>query len=286
MDNLYNKIEKSIAFIQRGERLALSLNPSNGYFVGFSGGKDSQVLLDLVQRAGVKYRAVYSVTTIDPPDNVYFIRHHYPEVIFEHHHPNFYHLVAKKGLPTICRRWCCDEFKEGGGAGHVVLTGVRREESKKREKYHPVKVISERKEHQNRTEPYTIEGIETAHHQCIKGKDKIMLYPLLDWTSTDIWVYIARNHIPVNPCYETSGRVGCMFCPFASRQQIEHYEETQPKAFSLLLDNLTKYLTNSLGGRDRYHLADVKEYWEWWKSGKKLQEFTANKSQFQIDFKE
>lgn len=176
-------------------------------------------------------------------------------------------------------------FKEGGGAGNVVLTGVRREESKKREKYPPVDVRSDRKEHLNRTEPYTIEGIEESHHRCIKGKDKIMLYPLLDWTATDIWVYIARNHIPVNPCYEVSGRVGCMFCPFASRQQIEHYEETQPKAFSLLLENLTKYLTNDFGWRDRY-LADIKEYWDWWKSGKKLQEFTANKSQFQIDFNE
>lgn len=283
MDNLYDKIERSIAFIQRGERLALSLNPSDGYYVGFSGGKDSQVLLDLVQRAGVKYRAVYSVTTIDPPDNVYFIRRYYPEVIFEHHHPNFYHLVAKNGLPTIFHRWCCKVFKEGGGAGNVVLTGVRREESKKREKYPPVDVRSNRKEHLTRTEPYTIEGIEEAHHQCIKGKDKIMLYPLLEWTTTDIWVYIARNHIPVNPCYETSVRVGCMFCPFASRQQIEHYEETQPKAFALLLENLTKYLTNDLGWRDRY-LANVKEYWDWWKSGKKLQEFTANKSQFEIDF--
>lgn len=33
MDNLYDKIEQSIAFIQRGERLALSLNPDYGYFV-------------------------------------------------------------------------------------------------------------------------------------------------------------------------------------------------------------------------------------------------------------
>lgn len=41
----------------------------------------------------------------------------------------------------------------------------------------------------------------------------------------------------------------------------------------------------SLGWRERT-LANVSEYWDWWKSGKKLQEFIANKSQTQIDFKE
>lgn len=60
------KEEASIELIRRGEKLALSMNPE-GYFVGFSGGKDSQVLLELVRRAGVKYKAYYSVTTNDPP---------------------------------------------------------------------------------------------------------------------------------------------------------------------------------------------------------------------------
>lgn len=69
-----SKIDDSIRLIRKGEKLALALNPEDGYFVGFSGGKDSQVLLDLVKRAGVKYKAHYNVTTIDPPENVRFIR--------------------------------------------------------------------------------------------------------------------------------------------------------------------------------------------------------------------
>ena len=99
--SLEDKIAHSIELIRKGERLALALNPQDGYFVGFSGGKDSQVLLDLVKRAGVKYKAYYSVTTNDPPENVYFIRQHYPDVAFEHHRPNLYSLISTKGLPTI-----------------------------------------------------------------------------------------------------------------------------------------------------------------------------------------
>ena len=65
------KIEYSLNLIKKAEKLALKLS-DKGFYVGFSGGKDSQVALDLVKRAGVKFEAYYNVTTIDPPENVYF----------------------------------------------------------------------------------------------------------------------------------------------------------------------------------------------------------------------
>ena len=46
----------------------LKLNcPPEGYYVAFSGGKDSTVMFDLVKRAKVKYDAHYNFTTVDPP---------------------------------------------------------------------------------------------------------------------------------------------------------------------------------------------------------------------------
>lgn len=282
MSNLDFKIQESIKLIQRGEKLALALNPVDGYYVGFSGGKDSQVLLDLVKKANVKYRAFYSVTTNDPPDNVYFIRQHYSEVTFIHHHPNFYKLIQTKGLPTIFHRWCCEIFKEGAGAGNVVLTGVRHEESKKRSKYPIIDVRSKRQEHQNRNKPYSIEEFENNNHQCIKGKDKIMLYPLLNWTSSDVWYYIAENNLPLNKCYKNSGRVGCMFCPFSSYEQLQFYKTTYPRFYELIRQNLEIYLSKR---EENKTIENAEQYLAWWETKKSLKEYISkkNKNQLELD---
>jgi len=64
------KEERAIEFIRQHE-------PPDGYFLGFSGGKDSVVLYDLTVKAGVKFQAYYSATGIDPPELVKFIRDNY-----------------------------------------------------------------------------------------------------------------------------------------------------------------------------------------------------------------
>lgn len=272
MNELDKKIEHSIEMLKRGERLALALNPDEGYFVGFSGGKDSQVLLDLVKRAGVKFKAVYSVTTIDPPENVYFIREHYPEVQFQFPKKNFFKQVETKGLPTIFHRFCCSTLKEGIGAGYMVLTGVRREESLKRSQYQEFEIRSRRKEHADRGRNRSLDEVIQNEHQCIKGKDKIMYYVLLDWTEKDVWQYIADNHLPVNPCYQNGGRVGCMFCPFASREQHEFYERKYPKFKENIIKSMEIYLSHRTEP-DKAGFQTAEDYYSWWASKKKLNIF-------------
>lgn len=266
---LQRKIDESISFIRRGEKLALALN-SKGYWVAFSGGKDSQVLLDLVKWAGVKYKAVYNVTTNDPPENVYFIRREYAEVEFLLPKKSFFKMVEEKGLPTMMRRYCCERLKEHTGDGYVVLTGIRADESRKRSAYGAVMVRSRRKEHVERKEGYTLEGIMRAEHRCIKGKDKVMLYPLLEWTENDVWEYIKERNIPVNPCYELVERVGCMFCPFSTGGAIKKYEKLYPKYVELLLKSLQKYI-NKVGGTGYFDKAE--DYYEWWKSKKSIKQW-------------
>ena len=130
---LQEKIDYSIGLIKKYEADAIRLN--DGYTVCFSGGKDSQVLLDLFKKARVKYRAVYNVTTNDPPENVYFIKQHYPEVEFILPKMNFFRLIEhKKCLPYINRRFCCEKLKEYYGKG-ICAMGVRKEESAKRSAY-------------------------------------------------------------------------------------------------------------------------------------------------------
>lgn len=274
-----SKIDESIALIRKGEKLALALNPEDGYFVGFSGGKDSQVLLDLVKRAGVKYKAHYNVTTIDPPENVRFIRQYYPEVHFIHPRQTFIKMIEKRGLPTMFARWCCAELKEQGGAGNVVLLGVRADESTKRSKYNEVAIKSNRVEHADRSKKHTIEEIEQNEHRCIKGKDAIMIYPILNWTESEVWQYIADNHLPHNPCYDIAGRVGCMFCPFANKRQIEFYEQKYPKYKDAIIKHFRIYLANN--PRTDYNM-DADELYDWWKSKKSIKEWIGEKQQMKL----
>lgn len=267
---LKDKIKHSIELLKRGEKLALSLS-EQGYFVAFSGGKDSQVMLDLVKKSGVKYVAYYSVTSNDPPENVYFIREKYPEVVFIHPEKNYYKLISEKGLPTVMKRYCCERMKERLGVGMVVLTGVRAEESRKRAAYSEFAVVSRRKE--NIGVERTLEEVTEAEHQCIKGKDKVMLRPILQWTERDIWSYIYSENIPVNPCYNLVGRVGCMFCPFSSKANIALYEQRYPRFRALIIRSLERYLDNCRSRGSELLLGSAEEYYQWWKSKKSIEEY-------------
>ena len=280
--HLSDKIKYSIDLIQKGEKLAIEMN-QDGYFVGFSGGKDSQVLLELVELAGVKYKAYYNVTTNDPPENVYFIRKYYPEVIFLHPKKNFIKLVETNGLPTMNKRYCCSILKESGGIGSVCLMGVRKEESVRRSKYNDVAVISRRKEHRDRTRTRTIEEIEVNEHKCIKGKDKLVVRPILDWTTEEIWEFIKQYKLPVNPCYKTVGRVGCMLCPFSSRKQIEFYCENYPLYRRNLIKALEIFMQNS---KKETYWSSPDEYFDWWKSKMNVKQFKANKLQLKLNLYE
>ena len=129
---LYGEVDKVKVAINR-----LKLHePPEGYYVAFSGGKDSCVVLDLCKRAGVKYDAHYSVTTVDPPELIYFIRRYYPDAWENRMRPetSMWKLIPKKRMPpTQLVRYCCKYFKENGG-GRFVVTGVRHQESAKRAK--------------------------------------------------------------------------------------------------------------------------------------------------------
>lgn len=256
------KIEHSLQLIRKASLIADEMTPGHGLWVGFSGGKDSVCVLRLVQMAGVKYHAYYNVTGIDAPDSIYFIRDKFPEVTFVHPPKNYFKLVENYGLPTMNRRFCCNKIKENTGAGYVVLTGVRAEESRKRAAYTETRIFSRRKEHNGKGSNKDIDEVISSQHQCIKGQDKLMIYPILQWTEDDVWQFIADENLLVNPLYSVVGRVGCMFCPFASREQLEKYEELYPKAYRRLLLAIKR----NLAIREDSYFSCADEMYGWWKS--------------------
>ena len=127
---LFETIDKVAIAIERLQ----TFEPPEGYYLAFSGGKDSICIYELAVIAKVKFDAHYSVTTIDPPELVQFIKKQYPSVKFDFNKRPFLQEMVYRGFPQRQRRWCCAEYKENGGTGRIVVTGIRGAESSRRSK--------------------------------------------------------------------------------------------------------------------------------------------------------
>lgn len=115
---LDDKIKHSIDLLQKSEKMALRMDPENGFYLAFSGGKDSQALYHIAQMAGVKFKAHMNLTSVDPPEVIRFVKKYYPEVELVKPKMSIYDMALKKHmLPTRILRWCCAEFKEMSGGG-------------------------------------------------------------------------------------------------------------------------------------------------------------------------
>lgn len=194
----FDKVANAIELLQMHE-------PPEGYYVAFSGGKDSVVILDLVKQTGVKYDAHYHITTVDPPELVQFIRKEYPEV--ERHVPDktMWQLVVYKQFPPLRQqRWCCEMLKEGGGKNRRIVTGVRWAESSKRSKRRTVE-------------------------NCMRDSSKTFINPIIDWEDEEVWKYIKTNKIAYCGLYDEGfTRLGCVMCPAASQSQRQHEAKRWP----------------------------------------------------------
>lgn len=190
---LRDRIEESVKILRTFE-------PAEGYYLAFSGGKDSTVLYAVAQEAGIKFDAHYNVTTADPPELVRFIRQHYPDVKWERSGWTMWTLIPHKLMPpTRLSRYCCEFLKEGGGEGRVVLTGVKRSDSTSRRK--------------------------TLAYSCRK-KGKAVVAPLINWCDDEIWAYIKGRGLAYCELYDQGfSRLGCIGCPMAgAKRQREEFE--------------------------------------------------------------
>lgn len=145
--------------------------------IAYSGGKDSDVILELAKMAGINYRAIYKNTTIDPP---YTIKHCKSKGV-EIMQPKmtFFELVRKRGIPTRRARFCCEVLKEYKILDYVVL-GIRRTESSARAKRY--------------LEPEKCR-VYNKHEKCRQ------YFPILEWTDDDVVEFVKVRNITCHPLY-------------------------------------------------------------------------------------
>ena len=271
------KIERSIGLLRKAESLALHMQPERGFWLAFSGGKDSQCIYHLAKMAGVKFEAHYSLTTLDHPELVRFIRNQYPDVVWDRPKFPFVALCQRKRLlPTRRMRFCCSEMKESMGKGFVTVTGVRRDESLKRRSRGPVAKGRDKGD-------VSIEEMQEASFQCVKGSDRFIVNPILEWTSGDVWHFlndVAR--VPHCELYDKGyQRLGCLFCPMASLNSIRRMERDYPKYKAVLLRMIDRMIKDGCFEK-AFPEATPELIWEWWISKENSRDFLMKRNQKEL----
>lgn len=230
------RLKHSIDLLRKSEKLALLYDKNDGFYLAFSGGKDSQALYHVAKMAGVKFKAHMCLTSIDPPEVIRFVKRNYEDVILHKPKDSIYNLSVKRKylLPSRIIRWCCAELKEEGGIGTVCLTGIRHAESTRRAKRSKVEVsnrsfsgeldqffewskerIQDKLKHLNQDQ-YSEQG--ETQVRCINGKDKIIINPIIEWQDNDVW-YFLNEVVNVSHCvlYDRGyNRIGCICCPMSN----------------------------------------------------------------------
>lgn len=230
MDDYEKKVARAIRLLQA--------IPDDGEIeISYSVGKDSDVILELAKMAGIKYRAIYKNTTIDPPGTIRHCKEKGVEIL----QPKkiFFQVIEENGDPSRFFRTCCSHLKEYKVLDRAIQ-GIRRSESiKRRERY---------------KEPEECRTYKTG------GKVKVY-FPILDWTDEDVARFINERGIECHSLYydekgdfHPERRLGCIGCPLANQRHRRNQLRENPKILRAWIRALKKYLVNhpDTTTRDRF----------------------------------
>ena len=193
------------------------------FYVAFSGGKDSIVVLDLVQKAlpHSDFKVLFGDTRMEFPDTyevIEKVKEWCSREDIEFLHASSILSPAETwelfGPPSQRIRWCCSvhkttpqilELRETINKANfrgMAFTGVRGDESAARSKYHDVNLGEK------------IRGQYNTH-------------PILNWNSAEIFLYTYAHNLIINEAYKKgNGRVGCLVCPMATDKNIFFKEQS------------------------------------------------------------
>ena len=240
--SLQRKLLYSVELLRKAEKLALAYDSENGFYLAFSGGKDSQCLYHVAKLAGVKFKAHMNLTSVDPPEVIHFVKAQYSDVELIKPKKSIYQAAVDIGiLPTKRVRWCCKEFKESAGAGKVTLIGIRHAESSRRAARQEVEISAKKysgdleglegyrkarnakkrgRKPKNNREVTIVNADGERTLGCIRGQESLLISPIIEWTDDDVWNFL--NTIGVAHCelYDQGWkRIGCIGCPMSPAKQ-------------------------------------------------------------------
>lgn len=213
------------------------------FLASFSGGKDSQVVLDLCTRAipSTDFEVIYSDTGYELPTSLDLYKEVeeyytslYPELKFStaRNHESVLNYWDKIGTPSDTLRWCCTimktaplyrSLKKEGNKQFRVLTfeGVRAEESTRRSGYERI-------------------GKGVKHDTAINAR------PILNWSAIEIFLYLFKYNLPINPAYRLGkARVGCIICPYSTAWDDMIINRNYPESLSPFLSRIEKWAKKS-----------------------------------------
>ena len=229
---------------EQGKAPILSSN-TDIFVTSFSGGKDSQVVLDLVTRVvpAEDVVVIYSDTGYELPPSLSlynevkdFYTQKYPNLRFftaKNHQPVL-HYWDEIGTPSRIHRWCCSIMKSaplskllkeivgnGKQPNAILFDGVRAEESPSRSSRSRI-------------------GKNVKHNKIIN------VSPILEWNATEIYLYLLLNGLPVNEAYRKGlSRVGCVICPYSSSWSEDLCGQLYPETLAPFVNKIREGLERS-----------------------------------------
>lgn len=251
------------------------------YQLSYSGGKDSDVILHLAKKSGVRFQAVHNLTTVDAPETVRYIRSK-KEVAVHYPANSMWQLIVKhKTPPTRLMRYCCSELKESSGIGKKVITGVRKAESVSRREGQgivtfpkpgrKVKDLVDDSSFISTTRGgVVVMNYDNAEvHRMVEScyrTSKTLVNPIVEWDEEYLWWYIRKEQIELNPLYQEGfHRIGCIGCPMAGKSRWREfarypkYKEAYIRAFARMLKR-----RRECGNREFTGWSTPQGVFDWW----------------------
>ena len=222
--------------------------------VCYSGGKDSDAVLELAKESGIDFEVVHSHTTADAPQTVYHVRKKFAELeclgvhcsikypYYQGCRTSMWNLIIKKGFPpTKMARYCCDVLKETAGNGRSIATGVRWTESTKRKASRGIYEATASKKENRITLINDNDDTRKLEEKCMKTKTTTV-NPIIDWSDEEVYKYLENKRIELNPLYYCGHvRVGCIGCPMAGRRRWDEFREF-PKYKELYINTFDRMI--------------------------------------------